>query len=213
VTRSRNKARIPVQKRSIETKEKIMNAAWTLFGEKGYFKTTSHDLAQRAGVAIGSFYGYFNNKKEVAIELIRNFYSETLEKALCNIHKEVGKNVKQNSDNGRKLVRSLIQSLREAHDINPLIHRDVTALILTDEDVNKINKEEEKKIIAFLVNLLEQYKQFIRVNDIEAAATMLFWISTEMIHRIMNDKEEDKAERLLRELEHIICSYLFIDVH
>ena len=62
MTISKSKARIPVQKRSIETKEKILNAAWTLFAEKGYFKTSTHDLAEQAGVATGSFYGYFNNK-------------------------------------------------------------------------------------------------------------------------------------------------------
>ena len=48
------------------------------------------------------------------------------------------------------------------------------------------------------------------MNDIDAASTMLFWISTEMIHRIMNDKEEIEEKRLIEELEDIICSYLFV---
>ena len=39
---------------------------------------------------------------------------------------------------------------------------------------------------------------------------MLFWISTEMIHRIMNDKEGGDKKRLINELEDMICSYLFI---
>lgn len=210
MTRVRNKARIPLQKRSIETKEKILQAAWDLCAAKGYFKITSHDLAQRAGVATGSFYAYFNNKKEVAIELIKRFYKEASEKAFQNINRDVGDRATENLDNGKKLVRSLIRSLKESHEINPMIHQDAQALILLDEDVNKMNKEEEKKIILFLINLLNQYKQFIRVDNIEDAATMLFWISTEMIHRIMNDKEDDKEERLLGELENIICRYLFI---
>ena len=212
MTALKSKARIPVQKRSIETKDKILNAAWELSAEKGYFKITTHHLAQRAGVATGSFYGYFNNKKEVAIELIKRFYKEASEKVLHNIQMDVGDNVSESLDNGKKLVRSLIRSLKEAHEINPMIHQDAQALILLDEEVGKMNREEEKKIIEFLIHLLQKYKQFIRVNNIEAAATMLFWISTEMIHRIMNDKEGDKEERLLRELEDIICSYLFIDV-
>jgi AcrR family transcriptional regulator len=211
VSKSKNKARVPIQKRSIETKEKIINAAWTLFAEKGYFKTSTHDLAERAGVATGSFYGYFNNKKEVAIELIRNFYKEASEKALCNIHIQISDNVAENLDSGRKLVRSIIQSLKEAHDINPMIHKEATALILLDEDVSKINSEEEKIIIASLSNLLQQYKQVIRLDDIEAAATMLFWISTEMIHRIMINKEDVEKKRMIRELEDMICSYLFRD--
>ena len=199
-----------MQKRSIETKDKILQAAWDLSAEKGYFKITTHDLAQRAGVATGSFYGYFNNKKEVAIELIKKFYKEASEKALYNIHMDVGDEVSESLDNGKKLVRSLIRTLKEAHEINPMIHRDGQALILLEEDVEEINREEEKKIIEFLISLLQQYRRFIRVNNIEAAATMLFWISTEMIHRIMNDKEGGDEKRLMNELEDIICSYIFI---
>ena len=209
---SKNKARIPVQKRSIETKNKILQAAWDLSAEKGYFKITTHDLAQRAGVATGSFYGYFNNKKEVAIELIKKFYKEASEKAFHNIHMDVGDEVSESLDNGKKLVRSLIRTLKEAHEINPMIHRDGQALILLEEDVGEINREEEKKIIEFLIHLLQRYRQIIRVNNIEAAATMLFWISTEMIHRIMNETEEVARERLFEELEDIICRYLFIGV-
>jgi hypothetical protein len=122
---------------------------------------------------------------------------------------DVGDEVSESLDNGKKLVRSLIRTLKEAHEINPMIHRDGQALILLEEDVGEINREEEKKIIEFLIHLLQKYKQFIRVNNIEAAATMLFWISTEMIHRIMNETEEVARERLFEELEDIICSYLF----
>ena len=209
---SKNKARIPVQKRSIETREKITNAAWTLFAEKGYFKTSTHDLAERAGVATGSFYGYFNNKKEVAIEIIRRFYKEASEKALSNFRIQIGDSVTENLETGRKLVRFIIQSLKESHTINPMLHREATALINLDEEVRKINHEEEQKVVALIVAFLRQYKQFIRVDDIEAAAMLLFRTSDEIIHRIMINKEEIDADRLLGELEDMICSYLFTPV-
>jgi len=91
-----------------------------------------------------------------------------------------------------------------------MLHKETTALILLDEDVRKINNEEDKKIITFLITFLQQHKQLIRVDDIEAAAIMLFRISDEIIHRIMIHKEEIEEERLLGELEDMICSYLFI---
>lgn len=210
MTVSKNKARIPVQKRSIETREKILNAAWELFAEKGYFKTSTHDLADRAGVATGSFYGYFNNKKEVGIELMRRFYKEASEKALSNFYIQIGDNVAENLDTGRKLVRFIIKSLKESHAINPRLHKETTALILLDEDVKKISNEEDKKIITFLIAFLQQYKQLIRVDDIEAAAVLLFRTSDEIVHRIMINKEEIEEERLLGELEDMICRYLFI---
>jgi AcrR family transcriptional regulator len=210
VTISKNKARIPVQKRSIETREKILNAAWKLFAEKGYFKTSTHDLADRAGVATGSFYGYFNNKKEVVIELIRRFHEEAFEKAFNNFRIQIGDNVAENLDAGRKFVRLMIQSLKESHAINPMLHREATALILLDEDVKNTKSEDDKKTVAFVITLLQQHKQLIRVNDIEAAAVLLFRTSDEIIHRIMINKDEIEEERLLGELEDMICSYLFI---
>ena len=210
MTISKNKARIPIQKRSIETRKKILNAAWELFAEKGYFKTSTHDLAERAGVATGSFYGYFNNKKEVAIELIRRFHEEAFEKAFDNFRIQIGDNVAENLDQGRKLVRLIIQSLKKSHAINPMLHREATALILLDEDVKKIKNEADKKTIAFLITLLHQYKQFIRVDDIEASAILLFRVSDEIVHRIMINKEEIEEDRLLGELEDMICSYLFV---
>ena len=92
-----------------------------------------------------------------------------------------------------------------------MLHKEATALILLDEDVKKIKSEDDNKTIAFLITLLQQYKQFIRVDDIEAAAILLFRISDEIIHRIMINKEEIEEERLLGELEDMICSYLFGD--
>ncbi len=198
-----------MQKRSIETRENILNAAWTLFAEKGYFKTSTHDMAEQAGIATGSFYAYFNNKKEVVIELIRRFYKEASEKALYNFQIQIGDTAGENRDTVRKLVRFVIQSLKESHAINPMLHNQATALILLDEDVRKINSEEEKKIIALLITLLQRIKPLIRVDDIEAAAILLFKTSDEIIHRIMINREETGAERLLGELEDMICSYLF----
>ena len=206
----KNKARIPAQKRGIETRNKILEAAWTLFGEKGYFKTNPRDIAKHAGVATGSFYAYFNNKKEVGIELIRRFYKEATAKALSNFNLEISDKIPENLDSARKLVRFVIQSLKESHAINPLLHKEASALILLDDEVNKINNEEQKKVISYLIALFQQYKKFIRVDDLEAAASLLFRTSDEIIHRIMFNKEEVDEERLLRELEDMICSYLFI---
>jgi AcrR family transcriptional regulator len=206
----KNKARIPAQKRGIETRNKILDAAWSLFGKKGYFKTNPRDIAKHAKVATGSFYAYFNNKKEVGIELIRRFYKEAAAKALSNFNLEISDNIVENLDSARKLVRLVIQSLKESHAINPLLHKEASALILLDDEVNTINNEEQNKVILYLTALLQQHKKYIRVDDVEAAAALLFRVSDEIVHRIMFNKEEINEERLLRELEDMICSYLFI---
>ena len=50
-----DKFRLPQQQRSVETKQKLMEAGLQLFREKGYFQTNAKEIAKTAGVATGSF--------------------------------------------------------------------------------------------------------------------------------------------------------------
>ncbi len=52
------------QKRSIEKYEKIVVRCLQAINEKGYFNITTADIAKEAGVATGSIYSYFTDKKE-----------------------------------------------------------------------------------------------------------------------------------------------------
>ena len=43
----------------IGAKEKIINAAWELFREKGYEETTLQDIIDKSGTSRGAFYHHF----------------------------------------------------------------------------------------------------------------------------------------------------------
>jgi AcrR family transcriptional regulator len=60
--------RRPVQTRSKQTVERILDAAAHVFGERGYAGTTNH-VAERAGVSIGSLYQYFPDKDALLVAL------------------------------------------------------------------------------------------------------------------------------------------------
>jgi AcrR family transcriptional regulator len=60
--------RSPVQGRARETVERILDAAAHVFGERGYAATTN-DVAERAGVSIGSLYQYFRDKDALLVAL------------------------------------------------------------------------------------------------------------------------------------------------
>ena len=47
------------------TREKIINAAASEFGQKGYHDTSISDITQTAGVALGTFYVYFASKEAI----------------------------------------------------------------------------------------------------------------------------------------------------
>jgi AcrR family transcriptional regulator len=48
-----------------ETRQAIMQAAMTLFSEKGFEKTSIEELAKAAGIGKGTIYGYFQTKSDI----------------------------------------------------------------------------------------------------------------------------------------------------
>jgi AcrR family transcriptional regulator len=52
----------PRQERSLVTYDAILEAATRIFGERGYAGATTNEIAELAGVSIGSLYQYFPNK-------------------------------------------------------------------------------------------------------------------------------------------------------
>lgn len=49
-----------------------MAAARTIFSERGYHETTVEDITRAAGVAKGTFYLYFQEKREIFLAIIRD---------------------------------------------------------------------------------------------------------------------------------------------
>jgi len=46
-------------------RQEILEAGMALFGEKGYHTVSMHDIAEKAGVAVGTLYNFFSSKEEL----------------------------------------------------------------------------------------------------------------------------------------------------
>ncbi|MBQ2228749.1 MAG: TetR/AcrR family transcriptional regulator [Firmicutes bacterium] len=77
------------------TKGKIVSAAWKLFYEQGYDKTTVDDIVEASGTSKGSFYHYFESKESLPASLSYLFdekyeeLTETMDPSLGVIEKLV----------------------------------------------------------------------------------------------------------------------------
>ena len=60
----------PKTRRGRETREKLLNAAEAEFGERGFSEASIASITQRAGVALGTFYVYFESKEEIFRALV-----------------------------------------------------------------------------------------------------------------------------------------------
>jgi AcrR family transcriptional regulator len=62
--------REPKTQRGRETRNKLLDAAEKEFGERGYHDAAISGITQRASVALGTFYVYFESKEEIFRALV-----------------------------------------------------------------------------------------------------------------------------------------------
>ncbi|MBU1167979.1 MAG: TetR/AcrR family transcriptional regulator [Proteobacteria bacterium] len=200
------KARVPVQSRGIETRSKIIDSGMYLFGKKGYHKTNAVEIAAHAGIGTGTFYSYFNNKKEVLTQGIKRFYQQVTAIILNAVLA-----VSFEPSNIRETICILIRTLVSAHEIDPDLHKQISAMILLDKDIEDLCAKEDMTVINLIKMYLETHKDLFLVTDYEAAATTILRVCDEIVHRVKVFKTTIAGERLINELEDIMCRYLLKD--
>jgi len=136
--------REPQQKRSIEKKNKIIEAGTQLFTEKGYHNTNTAEIAAKAGVATGTVYSYFKDKKAILMEVL-GYYLESLMQPLYNFS-----NIETITYGFKKTIEKLFEISLEMHRKDKKLHEELMALSATDKDVGDFfHKFEEDCVIKF----------------------------------------------------------------
>ena len=58
--------------------ELIRQAAVRVFSRKGFYKARAEEIAQEAGVAVGTIYNYFANKEEILLSIFQTEFEERI---------------------------------------------------------------------------------------------------------------------------------------
>jgi len=73
------------QRRIERRRHEIVTAAAQVFAEKGYANTTTKELAEAADMAEGTLYNYFDGKREILLEIIKELQNP-IDELLQNAH-------------------------------------------------------------------------------------------------------------------------------
>ena len=141
--------RKPIQKRSIEKKEKIIQSGFELICKKGYYNTNTAEIAKNASVSTGIVYQYFKDKHDIFIEALKK-YADNIFYTMLNIPlKEFDKN------DLNKIVRNMIENFIQNHKLSQSAHEEIMAMAHSDKDVafyfHKREIEMTEKIYDLLV--------------------------------------------------------------
>lgn len=72
------------QRETRDRRMQILEAAVTLFAERGYQRATVKEIAARAGIAPGTIYLYFRNKRELLLALAETLFRRAAENLLAS---------------------------------------------------------------------------------------------------------------------------------
>ena len=161
-----------------ETRRRILDAARTLFMERGYAGATINEIAKEAGVALKTIYAVFENKRNILIELLNRSSSDRGEEHLPVLERPSVKAVTQERDPRRQMemfAEVIAGNLEGAAFISEIMN--IAAKTEPDirELVDRLNKQRWQNM-AFAV------RQFtangpLREKD-QAAATDTVWTLT-----------------------------------
>lgn len=104
----------------MSTEEKLINAAIELMSKNGYHRTTVADIVKAAGVAQGTFYLYYDSKKNLFLSLMERFYS-LLQDALLGVGWDI-ESITSEEEIAQK-IRLAIQNILLVYQENAILAR------------------------------------------------------------------------------------------
>ncbi len=185
--------RKPQQKRSIETKEKILSAAYALFCEKGYFSTTTNEIAKVAKVSIGSLYAYYKDKDTILLDILERYNQSFLK-----VHEDLSAEIELYKNDPKKWLRLLIENLIEVHQTSKALNREMEILCFTMPQVAAAVAKQREKTWQTTLDSFHSSSQYITAKDPEAAAIITFNLISSIVDQIVFFKNEIDEERILQ---------------
>lgn len=93
----------PLGPKAIQTRQSLLEAAFRRFTAAGYAGTTVADIAEEAGVSLGTFYQYFADRKDVIAALAADAARVMLDGA------EAAWPIEEGRAGVRKLIRAMVK--------------------------------------------------------------------------------------------------------
>ena len=192
--------REPIQKRSIEKKEKIIESGFELICEKGYYNTNTAEIAKNAGVSTGIVYQYFKDKHDILIEALKK-YADNIFYPMLNIP---AKNFDKNSLD--KIIRKMIDSFVQNHKLSKSAHEEIMAMAHSDREVAFYFHKREMEMTVRIYDLL--VKNGFDGKNLMEKAHIAIGIIDNLCHEIVYHKHSELNYGLMTD----ICISAIIDI-
>lgn len=125
---SHRKKTRPPTRRGKETRQRLLDAAERVFGDRGFEQASIAEITRRAGVALGTFYIYFPDKHAIFAELVEELGGQ-MRRALAESIVDVADRVEMERAGLRAFLRfaathrNVYRVVRQAEFVDPAMYR------------------------------------------------------------------------------------------
>jgi len=204
----RQHRRTPQQARSRKTRERILTAAVSCFEKRGFDDTTTAAIARRAGIGVGTLYGYFKDKRAILLELLQGTSTEIADYVVRGLDPEAWRDA-----DPRASVRALIDALFHIRTFNPGMQRILWERYFKDDEFRAAVQAIEQRIRGAMLRLFAVMKAEgrLRVRNVATAAFVVYTSIEWTASRLMLEATAVDVDPTVEAASDMISRFLFHD--
>ena len=193
----------PVQERAEATKNRILDQALELFSHKGYHGTNTKEIAAAAGLATGSFYRYFRDKKSVFLAVCSR-----METGMQDNIFGYGRTLRARGLSQRDILEAVVNQAVQAHQQHRRFHLEIQAMQARDPEVAVLVRERQTRIRQRLLEFLRPIQPELRVTDLPTAVELIHLAVEEVAFQTVIMESPTDNQALRSELIEMLARYL-----
>ena len=184
--------REPIQKRSIETKDKIIEAGFDLICNDGYYKTNTSKIAKKAGVSTGIIYQYFKDKRDIFLAGLDK-YADDIFYPMLNMP-----NVNFSKDDLPNIMKNMIKRYISNHKLSAIAHEEITAMTHSDKDVAFYFHKKEMEMTNKISNILVENN--FKITNINEKVHIVIGLTDNLCHEIVYHKHKELDYEIMTDI-------------
>ncbi len=193
--------RQPSQKRGKDRVEKILEAAAAVFDEVGYEAATTHQIAAKAGTAVGSLYQFFPDKASIFntmelrhTERVKAMWAQTDIAAIVSLPL-------------RQMINLLVEATSQLFE-HP-VSRVMFIQFYTNRQVfQSIDESMTQEAINFLAAILQQRNPLLNDLQLNLLSEICVHSSNAVILSALRNPDLQHKQLLAQEIEDLLVAYL-----
>ena len=185
-----------------ERRQRILAAARAVFAKRGYHQSTVDDIVAEAGVARGTFYLYFEDKRAVLADLIDRFSSQITMAVMRIDPDDASRTV---AEQAHALIRAIIGVC--------LAERAMTKILLVD--ATGIDPDFDRKLFTFYDAVVQHLTESVRDGQAlgivaDGEPRVLAYLSLGALKELLYQAvtlglAEESADALTQQLYSFLC--------